>query len=130
MLLDRQLPQGGWNYGNTTVFGQVLRPMPEPTGLALNALAGHVERRRVEKSIAYLRERVDALATPLSLGWNLLGLSAWGERPLQTPALLQRCYERQTVVGFYETSHTALLVAAILGKQGLLSCITVPENIQ
>ena len=31
LLLDRQIPGGGWNYGNTTVFGQVLNPMPEST---------------------------------------------------------------------------------------------------
>jgi hypothetical protein len=44
MLLDRQLELGGWNYGNTSVFGQRLRPMAESTGLALNALARRVPR--------------------------------------------------------------------------------------
>ncbi len=29
MILDRQLPHGGWNYGNTSVFGQELHPLPE-----------------------------------------------------------------------------------------------------
>jgi len=35
LLLDRQLPHGGWNYGNTFVFAQELRPMPLSTGIVL-----------------------------------------------------------------------------------------------
>ena len=41
MILDRQLPAGGWNYGNTFVFGKELRPIPECTGHALCALSGY-----------------------------------------------------------------------------------------
>ncbi len=130
MLLDRQLPQGGWNYGNTTVFGEELRPMPESTGMALNALVDQEERSKVEKSIVYLHKRVDTLSTPLSLGWSLLGLSAWGERPSRTRSLLQHCYERQNSLGPYETTQLALLLAALLGKRGLLSCMTSREHVQ
>jgi hypothetical protein len=130
LLLDRQLPEGGWNYGNTTVFEQVLRPMPESTGMALNALASRNEKSQVDKSIAYLRNRIDALSTPLSLGWSLLGLSAWGERPPQTPSLLQHCYDRQDTMGPYETTQLALLIAALMGEQGLLSCINPTEAVQ
>ena len=39
LIADRALPSGGWNYGNTAVFGRELRPQPAPTGLALLALA-------------------------------------------------------------------------------------------
>ena len=34
LLWDRQLPHGGWNYGNTVVLKQELRPHLLPTGLA------------------------------------------------------------------------------------------------
>ena len=40
LLLDRQLRSGGWNYGNTTAFGQELRPAIDSTGVALCALTG------------------------------------------------------------------------------------------
>ena len=43
MILNRQLPSGGWNYGNTTVFKRELLPMPEHTGQALCALSGFVQ---------------------------------------------------------------------------------------
>jgi hypothetical protein len=42
MILDRQLPHGGWNYGSTYVFGKEHLPMPESTGAALTGLAGMV----------------------------------------------------------------------------------------
>ena len=73
MLLDRQLPHGGWNYGNTFVWGQELRPFPETTGMTLNALAGRVSQRRVAQSIDYLLEQ-------LPVSTNSIGLrvgSAW-----------------------------------------------------
>jgi hypothetical protein len=32
VLIDRQLPGGGLNYGNTFVLGQLIRPHIQPTG--------------------------------------------------------------------------------------------------
>ena len=54
LLLDRQLPEGGWNYGNTTVLGHVLRPQVQPTGLALAALAGETDVRSKVQRFARL----------------------------------------------------------------------------
>jgi hypothetical protein len=94
LLMDRQLPRGGWNYGNKIVFGQQLYPMPETTGLALNALAGRVSRESVEPSLVYLRSDVDHLRTPLSLGWGLLGLEAWGEQSDEIPEWVMESLKR------------------------------------
>lgn len=77
LLLDRQLPAGGCNYGNTTVLGQALRPHIQPTGVALLSLAGEADNgNRVAKSIAWLRRTLSAKVTPVSLAWGLLGLAA------------------------------------------------------
>jgi hypothetical protein len=79
MLLDRQLPGGGHNYGNTYVLGQLIRPHVQPTGLALLALRGESDASdRLAKSIAWLRRNIGPETTPLSLGWALLGLKAQG----------------------------------------------------
>jgi len=79
VLLDRQLPGGGLNYGNTYVLGQLIRPHVQPTGIALLALAGETGgSERVAKSIAWLRRSIGPKTTPLSLGWALLGLRAQG----------------------------------------------------
>jgi hypothetical protein len=121
LLLDRQLPHGGWNYGNTTVFGQVLNPMPESTGMALNALSHQVPRDTVEKSIAYLECRLAGLKTPWSLGWAMLGLGAWGARPAEAPAAIQACVARQERLPVDDTSSLALILLASRAAGGLVS---------
>lgn len=124
MLLDRQLERGGWNHGNTTVFCQELRPMPTSTGLALNALAGRLRREHVEKSLWYLKDQLDHLCTPLSLGWSLLGLGAWGVPPSNVESSVLQCFDRQQIYGPYDTQQLSLLLVSLLGKRGLLSIVT------
>jgi hypothetical protein len=121
MLLDRQIPGGGWNYGNTTVFGQVLNPMPESTGMVLNALSHKVSRETVQKSLAYLEKSYPSLKTPRSLGWALLGLGAWGARPAAAPAAIGDCLGRQERFGGYDTSSLALILVATKATGGLVS---------
>lgn len=75
VLLDRQLPAGGLNYGNTYVLGQFIRPHVEPTGIALLALMNETDTsNRLAKSVSWLRRSIGPETTPLSLGWALLGL--------------------------------------------------------
>ncbi len=79
LLLDRQIPSGGCNYGNTSVLGQMLRPHVHPTGIALLALAGEQDQgNRIAKSVAWLRKTLSKETTPASLAWGLLGLAAHG----------------------------------------------------
>jgi hypothetical protein len=130
MLLDRQLPEGGWNYGNTTVFGQELNSMPAPTGIALQALAALVPREQIEKSLIYLKTTVENLYTPFVLGWSLLGLSAWNERPTNSQALILSCLKRQKRYGPYATSLLSLLVLASICENGLINhdCLVKGER--
>jgi len=117
MLLDRQLPHGGWNYGNTLVFGKELHPMPESTGAALAGLAGMVERDTVLPSLEYLQREMTRLQTPISLGWSLLGLAAWRLSPPNAKALVERCLANQKRYGEYETSALCLLVLGGLAAE-------------
>ena len=119
MLLDRQLETGGWNYGNTRVFDHQQRPMVVSTGLAFCALAGRVQRKYLLKSLFYLKDYINKVRTPLSLGWGLLGLSAWGERPTDAEYSIEECFQRQRVYGPYETQKLALLLASFLGREGV-----------
>ena len=120
LLLDRQLSRGGWNYGNTTVFGTELAAMPESTGLALSALSGLANKQGVTRSIARLQDSVKTLTTPFSLGWAILGLSAWGERPSDANAIIDRCLRRQDRCGAYDTSLTGLMIVARKAEGGLI----------
>lgn len=118
MILDRQLVCGGWNYGNTVVFGRNLHPAPDSTGAALTALAGIVSEDKVEKSVAYLQGEVGRLATPISLGWALLGLGAWNHWPSNGLDLVEKCLAHQSRYGDYETSALGLLSIGALAGDG------------
>lgn len=125
MLLDRQLPDGGWNYGNTRVFRHILLPIPECTGHALAALAGQTDRTTVAASLAYLAGPEGAVATPLTAAWRAFGLTAWDAAPDDTLPLLVTTLQRQSRYGPYDTPLLAQLLAAwasrghfaALGKQ-------------
>ncbi len=93
LLQDRAIPAGGWNMGNPIVFGTILRPIPAPTGLALLALASTgTPREFVGPSLAYLRDSLASTHAPVSLGWGLLGLRAWGAWPDRADEWLAESY--------------------------------------
>ena len=77
LLVDRQLPDGGCNYGNTFVLGQELRAQLEPTGLTLLALVDESDASgRLEKSLAYAKSQIGPETTAASLAYGLMGLAA------------------------------------------------------
>ena len=95
LLIDRQLPEGGCNYGNTTVLGQTLRPHVQPTGVALLALAGEKDLSgRIQKSVAWLSRSVNSQTTAVSLAWELLGLAAQGVQLADADTFLAAAHQR------------------------------------
>lgn len=79
LIVDRLLPDGGANYGNTIVLGQPLLAHIQPTGLAMMALAGReTSDVRVAKSLDYLARSLGPLTSPASLALGRLGLAAHG----------------------------------------------------
>ena len=127
LLLNRQLPHGGWNYGNTVVFDQELRPMPLSTGIVLDGLHGLTAAAAVQPSLTYLQARVVSLTTPRSLGWALLGLGAWGARPEPAPGWIAACLNNQARYGEYSTDCLALLLVALRSTGGLEAIFSAPE---
>jgi hypothetical protein len=119
LLLDRQLPHGGWNYGNTFVYEQELRPMPLSTGIVLNALRDQTSLATIQRSLTYVQSRVASLPTPRSLGWSLLGLGAWGARPESSRPFVAACLKNQERYGSYDTSSLSLLLVALQSPGGL-----------
>jgi hypothetical protein len=109
MLMDRQLPAGGWNYGNTFVYGQELYPQPENTGVALDALAGSASREDVLRSLRYL------------------GLGAWKARPKRARLWLTECFQLQEKYGSFDTTLLSLLLLAFLATGGIASVIEREE---
>jgi hypothetical protein len=113
MLLDRQLPGGGCNYGNTFVLGQKLRPHVQPTGIALAALAGeHEECGRVKVSISWLAANLSSRTATASLCWGLIGLAAHGAAPKDALDWLRETYDRagRTAAAPYKLALLALAI--------------------
>ena len=123
MILDRQLPEGGWNYGNTTVFGKKLRPIPESTGHALCALAGNADSDDVSVSINYLNREADRIRTPLALSWSIFGLAAWSNRPPQMEDWILQSLALQKKYGYYDTAILSQLIVCHFTSGNLLSLL-------
>lgn len=128
LLLDRQLPHGGWNYGNTFVYDQELRPMPLSTGIVLNALKDQTPLATIRRSLAYVQSRVASLPSPRSLGWSLLGLGAWRARLESPRASIAACLQNQGRYGAYDTSSLSLLLVASKSPGGLEEIFLDPEK--
>jgi hypothetical protein len=113
VLIDRALPGGGWNVGNTVVFGTRLRPSPGPTGLALLALAAvDGPSAVVAPAVAYLRGAMAGTLAPVSMGWGTLGLRAWGAAPADSASRLSLAFDRASARGVQAVELSMLLLAA------------------
>ncbi|HEY2761009.1 MAG TPA: hypothetical protein VGI75_09700 [Pirellulales bacterium] len=120
LLIDRLLPEGGCNYGNTYVLGQKLRAQVEPTGLAMLALAGEPsDDLRIAYSLQFLTANLLSFTTPISLAYGLLGLCAHQKIPSDSAAWLESAY-RQTLQREPAPLPIALLTLAAQGNDCLL----------
>jgi len=79
MVYDRMCPDGGWNYGNSTVFGVDLPPFADVTALALFALSHYSMREENQRSLRRLRAMLQHVDSGLSLAWAALCFAAYGE---------------------------------------------------
>lgn len=121
LLLDRQLPHGGWNLGNTVVFGNELLPVPDSTGLALVALAGLVTRAEVETSLSRTAKDLEEVKTPLSLGWILFCRSAWGIPVVDARARVLECLDLESLLGEYDLAQVGFLLTTFFTNGDLLA---------
>ncbi|MBL8830040.1 MAG: hypothetical protein JNM18_23880, partial [Planctomycetaceae bacterium] len=95
VLLDRQIPCGGCNYGNTFVLGQELRPHVEPSGLALWALGNVPDPTgKLAKSIDFVVRQTSAETSTVSLAYALFGLATQQRFPAQAQEWLAQALAR------------------------------------
>ncbi len=126
LLIDRLLPEGGANYGNTYVLGQLLRPHLDPTGLVLMALAGEKDPSgRLEKTLAFAANSIGPQTTAMSLAMGVMGLAAHGREVQQMDKLLEAAAGTTRLLMGYQMRWTLLALAA-LGENCPL--ITLPRQ--
>ena len=79
MLLDRACVDGGWNSGNSVVYGVPLRPHVEATAVALLALQDEQRTEMIQKSLSWLRQNAAIVDSVSSLAWCILSLFVYQE---------------------------------------------------
>jgi len=75
-LLDRQIPSGGWNYGNPALDDKELLPFWDTTGLALVALHGHADPKRISVSLELMEKNHGKIESLSGLSWAVLCLDS------------------------------------------------------
>jgi hypothetical protein len=95
LLFDRQLPDGGYNYGNTLVLGQATLPHVQPTGLAMLGLAGEGgATKRLKATLVYLEHSITLQTTTTSACFGLMGLAAQAQPHPHQSAILAAAHAR------------------------------------
>jgi hypothetical protein len=95
MLVNRMLPDGGCNCGNTVVLGGTQRPHLLPTGLALLALDGEpAEDERIARSLDYIAREVASCHATVSLCYALMALAAHGRSHPDADRLIKQAAQR------------------------------------
>ena len=79
MLLDRTCVEGGWNSGNSVVYGVPLRPHVEATAIALLALQDERRTETIQRSLAWLKQQATVINSRSSLAWCILSLFVYQE---------------------------------------------------
>ncbi len=79
MLLDRACAGGGWNSGNSVVYGVPLLPHVEATAVALLALQDEERTPIIRASLAWLKQKSAGIESVESLAWCILSLFAHQE---------------------------------------------------
>jgi hypothetical protein len=114
MLFDRACIGGGWNAGNSVVYGVPLEPLVEPTAIALLALQDEPRSAVVQQSLYWLRRRAAELQSISSLATAILVLFLYQDR-------IQELKERLSALvgdGVRIRNNATLALAALALKCG------------
>lgn len=118
LLVDRLLPSGGCNYGNSIVLGQELLPHVQPTGIVMMALADEqLDDPRIGRSLEYLVANLNADTATASLCYGLLGLAAHNKSPAERLTWLEMAHQRTMRAG---ASPYKIALISLTGAEPLL----------
>jgi hypothetical protein len=94
LLLDRACVDGGWNYGNTKVFGKDLWPYVPTTALALMAMQDRRSDPVIQRSLAQLQKDVASERSMSALALTIICLRVFGMTQAQVQRDLYALVER------------------------------------
>jgi hypothetical protein len=111
LLYDRMCERGGWNYGNSKVFGEALWPYPDVTAVTLVALQDRAANEANRRSLVALQDMMREAASGITLGWGILCLKLYGEDAKRWEKTLSANFQKTRFLG--ETKAVALAVLAL-----------------
>jgi squalene cyclase len=111
MIYDRMCDDGGWNYGNSEVYGEKLWPYPDTTALALIATQDRRERQENQRSLRLLNDLAVKANSGLALSWASICFTLYGK---DNAALKESLAQRFTKTQFLgESKALALAILAV-----------------
>ncbi len=124
MLIDRACPQGGWNAGNSIVFGSALSPHIDTTAIALLALTENADPA-VFKGLSWLRVACIDCSSAYSLAWSAIALSVHEDQVLnRCIANLQKVFSSSAMSGVETLSLAAIAINAVQGNPNPFQMVT------
>ena len=119
MLLDRICLGGGWNAGNSVVYGVALAPHIDATAIALAALRFHSHLPEVRQSLSWLLAA--DCSSAYSLAWKILALRGYADILSDAQPAIERARNKlaalvQEPVQVADTSTLALAILALSGS--------------
>jgi hypothetical protein len=99
LLIDRCCAQGGWNYGNSNMLGQDLRPYVPTTALGVLAMQRRAAEPVAVRSLAWLKQHALAEQSAMALSLALIALRAYDAPADALAANLAAQWERTAFLG-------------------------------
>lgn len=116
MLYDRMCPGGGWNSGNSEVYGVAGEPLIGPTVWALLALQGYRDRSENQLGLKWLLSRREKIQGPGSLALAHICFQVFGcDAPSMLPALREMHARNQFMDNVLVTAMCAVALDAPAG---------------
>jgi hypothetical protein len=119
MLLDRMCPGGGWNAGNSVVYGVALAPHIDATSIVLAGLRFHYHLPEVRQSLSWLLAA--DCSSAYSLACKILALQSYVDvrsdvRPAMEAAQEKLAVLTQELGQIADNSTLALSILALSGN--------------
>ena len=111
MIYDRVCEEGGWNYGNSKVYGEALWPYPDITALVLIALQDRPHMEANQKSLKMLEKSLRDTNSGLALSWSIICFQLYGRGVAEWRRLLAERFEKAGFLGETKTLALAVLAA-------------------
>lgn len=115
MLVDRACHGGGWNYGNSNVYGQNLSPYVPTTALALLALQDRPGERAVHAGLDWLQQNALTERSAVALSLSIICLRVCGRSTALVEEGLLELLEDRRGYGGRDLLGTAMALYALTG---------------